>query len=171
MPKLCTCTCTSSLVYMALKWILQSVRALVATCFRMVLFYLIFFPPKPGTGSTQALGRGRHVWRWMRYLAAPLVPESCIASCILSIAEFYSPLTPAVFPPATPGTLPVRTAAAAVFVGLPAAAHTAPISRCNFCLSGVMNVVLSPQPPSLGGSFQQWWCGACPAPLGFMTGC
>lgn len=84
---------------MALKWILQSVRALLASFLRMVLFYFLFLTP--GTVCTHALGRGS-VWRCMKHLAIPPVPRVAQQS--------YSPLTPANFPPATPRTLPLRTA-------------------------------------------------------------
>lgn len=47
-----------SLAYMALKWILHSARALVATCLRMVLFYLISFSPNLALALHMHLAEG-----------------------------------------------------------------------------------------------------------------
>lgn len=83
-----------------------------------------FFFPKPDTGSTPSEGglSGGEWGAWQLHLFS----EAYTASCIQSTAQSYSPLTPAVFPPAIPRTLPLRIAAA-VFVGLPAA-HMASVA-------------------------------------------
>lgn len=121
MPRVC-----SPLVYITLKWISQSVRALVVTCHRMALFYFIlFFSPKPGAGSAHALGRGRPVWRWMRYLwslATLPIPRSLDGLMYTVYSIVYSLLAQAVFPHTIPRPLPLR-AATTVFTTMPAA-HT-----------------------------------------------
>ena len=89
-----------------------------------ILFY-VFFPPKPGAGSAHGLGRGRSVWRRMRYLwclATLPVPRGLNGLLYTVHSVVYSLLAQGVFPHTIPRPLPLR-AATTVFASMPAA-HT-----------------------------------------------
>lgn len=130
---------------MALKCILRSARAVVATCLRMVLFYLISFSPNLALALHMHLAEGGlsgGEWGTWQF---HLFPEAYTAPFILSTAESYSPLSPAAVPPATPRAVSLRTAAAE-FVGLPAA-HTAPkaaisVSQADECSAAITSAFL-----------------------------